>query len=149
MGLIKAIELSMFNEDDFEKKISMKFLRTLNRHLPAKRKTLKELLPEERPNIKNLDGSTHSFDKKELERLASVIPEYEHDKLRLPIYLEMSSSMERGTIKISGRIECMVVNTVLHEGGKREEKESMIIYYPHLRKVRKELPTTTQFMFTM
>ncbi len=139
----------MFNEDDFEKKISMKFLRTLNRHLPAKRKTLKELLPEERPNIKNLDGSIHSFDKKELERLASVIPEYEHDKLRLPIYLEMSSSMERGTIKISGRIECMVVNTVLHEGEKREEEESMIIYYPHLRKVRKELPTTTQFMFTM
>lgn len=43
----------------------------------------------------------------------------------------------------------MVVNTVLHEGEKREEKEFMIIYYPHLRKVRKELPTTTQFMFTM
>jgi uncharacterized protein (UPF0216 family) len=139
----------MFNEDDFEKKISMKFLRTLNRHLPAKRKTLKELLLEKRPNIKTLDGSIHSFDKKELERLASVILEYEHDKLRLPIYLELSSSMERGAIKISGRIECMVINTVLHEGEKREEKESIIIYYPHLRKVRKELPTTTQFMFTM
>ena len=139
----------MFNEDDFEKKISMKFLRTLNRHLPAKRKTLKELLLEERPNIKNLDGSTHSFDKKELEKIASMIPEYEHEKLRLPIYLEMSSSMERGTIKISGRIECMVINTVLCEWEKREEKEFMIIYYPHLHKVRKELPTTTQFMFTM
>ncbi len=136
----------MFNEDD---RISIKFLQTLNRHLPAKRRNLKELLLEERPNIKNLDGSTHSFDKKELERLASVIPEYEYDKLRLPIYLEMSSAMERGTIKISGRIECMVINTVLHEGEKREEKASMIIYYPHLRNIRKELPTTTQFMFTM
>ena len=142
----------MFNEDDFEKKISMKFLRTLNRHLPAKRKMLKELLQEERPNIKNLDGSTHSFDKKELERIASMIPEWEHDKLRLPIYLEMSSSMERGTIKISGSNECMVIKKVLSEEEvleKKEVKDSMIFYYPHLRIVRKELPTTTQFMFTM
>jgi uncharacterized protein (UPF0216 family) len=142
----------MFNEDDFEKKISMKFLRTLNRHLPVKRKTLKELLLEERPNIKNLDGSTHSFDKKELERIASMIPEWEHDKLRLPIYLEMSSSMERGTIKISGSNECMVIKKVLYEEEELEKKEvkvSMIFYYPHLRKIRKELPTTTQFMFTM
>lgn len=139
----------MLREDDFEKKISLRFLQTLNRHLPKKRRTLKELLLEDIPDIKNLDGSTHSFDKKELEKLASIVPEWEHDKLRLPIYLEMSSSMERGTIKISGRIECMVINAVLHEREKRDEKESMIIYYPHLRKVRKELPTTTQFMFTM
>jgi uncharacterized protein (UPF0216 family) len=142
----------MFNEDDFGKKISMKFLQTLNRHLPAKRKTLKELLQEERPNIKNLDGSTHSFDKRELERIASMIPEWEHDKLRLPIYLEMSSSMERGTVKVSGRLECMVINGVLYEEEelkKKEVKDFMIFYYPHLRKVRKELPTTTQLMFTM
>jgi len=142
----------VFNEDDFEKKISMKFLQTLNRHLPAKRKSLKKLLLEERPNIKNLDGSTHSFDKRELERIASMIPEWEHDKLRLPIYLEMSSSMERGTIKISGGNECMVLKKVLYEEEeleKKEVKDSMIFYYPHLRKVRKELPTTTQFMFTM
>ena len=89
----------MFNEDEFGKKISIKFLQPLNRHLPAKRLTLRELLLEAKPGIKTLDGSTHSFDKKELERLASMIPEWEHEKLRLPIYLEMSSSMERGTIK--------------------------------------------------
>ena len=142
----------MFNEDNFDKKISMKFIQTLNRHLPAKRKTLKELLGENRPNIKNLDGSTHSFDKKELEKIASMIHEWEYDKLRLPIYLEMCSSMERGAIKISGQVECMVVSKVLYEDEglkKKEGKDSMIIYYPHLRKVRKEIPTTTQFIFTI
>ncbi len=144
----------MFREDDFEKKISLKFIQTLNRHLPRKRRTLKELMLEDKPSIKNLDGSTHSFDKKELEKLASIIPEWEHDRLRLPIYLEMSSSMERGTIRISGRIECRVINRVLKEDGTpeergAEEKDSMIIYYPHLAKIRKELPTATQFMFTM
>lgn len=55
----------MPQENDFEKKMSLKFLQTLNRHLPKKRKTLKELLLEEKPCIKNLDGSTHSFDKKD------------------------------------------------------------------------------------
>ena len=75
----------MPQEDDFEKNISLKFLQTLNKHLPMKRKTLKDLLLEDMPNIKNLDGSTHSFDKKELGKIASMIPEWEHDKLRLPL----------------------------------------------------------------
>ncbi len=74
----------MPQEDDFEKKISLKFLQTLNRYLPKKRKTLRELLEEDKPGIKNMDGSTHYFDKKELEKLALIIPEWEHDKLRLP-----------------------------------------------------------------
>jgi uncharacterized protein (UPF0216 family) len=140
----------MFREEDFEKKISLKFLQTLNRHLPVKRKTLKELLDETKPGVKNLDGSIHSFEKKELEKLASLVPDWKHDKLRLPIYLEMSSAMERGSIRISGRIECMVIARIL-ELGKRsaEERDYMTIYYPHLIKVRKELSTTTQFMFTV
>lgn len=79
-----------------------------------------------------------------------MIPEWEHDKLRLPIYLEMSSSMERGTIRISGRFECRIINSILQGDKKgKEERDSMIIYYPHLPKIRKELSTTTQFMFTM
>ncbi len=137
----------MFKEDDFEKKIALKFIQTLNRHLPKKRKPLKELLMEDKPGLKNLDGSMYYFDKKELEKLASVIPEWEHDKLRLPIYLEMSSSMERGAIKISGRLECAVINKIL--GSEKPERDSMVIYYPHLLKIRKELPTTTQYMFTL
>ncbi len=141
----------MPQEYEFEKKISLKFLQTLNRHLPRKRKTLRELLEEDKPGIKNMDGSTHYFDKKELEKLALIIPEWEHDKLRLPIYLEMSSSMERGTIKISGRIESMIIDRILHEDEEEKsiERDSMTIYYPHLAKIRKVLSTTTQFMFTM
>lgn len=142
----------MFKEEDFEKKISLKFIQTLNRHLPRKRKTLKELLLEDRPSIESLDGSTHFFDKKELEKLASIVPEWEHGRLRLPIYLEMSSGMERGTIKISGRLECRVISIILHEGEAEkvtEERAAMTIYYPHLMKLRRELSSTTQFMFTV
>jgi uncharacterized protein (UPF0216 family) len=138
----------MFNEDDFEKKISLRFIQALNRHLPKKRAALKQLLQEERPSIENQDGSIHSFDKKELERLASITPEWEQDKLRLPIYLEMSSSMERGSIRISGRSECTAISRILGKENPEKSVDSMIIYYPHLLKIRKELPTTTQYMFT-
>jgi len=142
----------MFIEDNLGNKISMKFIQILNRHLPVKRKTLKELMSEDKPCITNNDGSIHSFDKKELDMIASIVPEWEYNKLKLPIYLEMSSSMERGTIKISGRIECSVISRILYEGEEKMrvvDKDSMIIYYPHLPKIRKELSTTTQFMFTM
>lgn len=140
----------MFREEDFEKKMSLKLLQTLNRHLPKKRKTLRELLGEDKPGVAAMDGSTHVFDKKELEKLSSMLEDWEHDKLRLPIYLEMSSSMERGAIKISGRIECRIIDRLLHgEEAGMEEKDSMVIYYPHLRKIRKELPTITQYMFTV
>ncbi len=138
----------MFNEDDFEKKISLRFIQTLNRHLPKKRALLKQLLQEDKPGIENQDGSTHSFDKKELERLASIVPEWEQDKLRLPIYLEMSSSMERGSIRISGRNECAAISRIIGKKTLEKRVDSMIIYYPHLLKIRKELPTTTQYMFT-
>jgi uncharacterized protein (UPF0216 family) len=138
----------MFNEDDFEKKISLRFIQTLNRHLPKKRAALKQLLQEDKPGIENQDGSIHSFDKKELKRLASIIPEWEQDKLRLPIYLEMSSSMERGSIRISGRSECAAINRILGKENPEKSVDSMIIYYPHLLKIRKGLPTTTQYMFT-
>ncbi len=137
-------------EEDLDKRISLKFIQTLNRHLPAQRKTLKELLLEDRPIVKNQDGTTHSFDKKELGKLALIIPENEHGALRLPLYLEMSSSMESGNIKISGRLECKILKKILEIPEKNGEiRDSMIIHYPHLAKIRKELSTTTQFMFTM
>ena len=70
--------------------------------------------------------------------------------MRLPFYLEMSSSMERGNIKISGKLECKIIKKILDIPEKKMEvKDSMIIHYPHLAKIRKELSTTTQFMFTM
>jgi len=136
----------MFNEENFEKKMSLRFIQTMNRHLPAKRKNLKELLDEEKPGIKCRDGSTHHFDKEELGKLATMIPNEEHERLRLPIYLEMSSSLERGTIKISGRLECSVIRRIL--GSKKPGEDSMTVYYPHLLKIRAELSTTTQYMFT-
>ena len=138
----------MLNEEAFDKKISIKFLQTLNRHLPVKRKTLLELLLEDKPAVKSKDGATYSFDKKELGKLAAMIPMEDHERLRLPIYLEMSASMERGAIKISGRLECAIMKRIL-EMERERIADSMTVYYPHLKIIRKELPTATQYIFTI
>ncbi len=135
----------MHGEDEFERKMSLRFIQTLNLHLPAKKRTLKELLLENKPRVKTRDNKTHFFDKKELEKLASLIPEEEYGRLRLPIFLEMSASMERGAVKVSGKLECEVIKKIL---GIEKAGDSITLYYPHLAKIRKELPTTTQYMFT-
>ncbi len=79
-----------------------------------------------------------------------MAPERNYSALRLPIYLEMSAAMERGTIKISGRLECMIMQKILYVNERPlRDIDSMTIYYTHLTKIRKEFPTTTQFMFTV
>ena len=56
--------------------------------------------------------------------------------------------MERGSIRISGRSECAVISRILGKEKPEKSIDSMVIYYPHLLKIRKELPTTIQYMFT-
>jgi uncharacterized protein len=47
---------------------------TMNRHIPRERKTLADLLTEEKPHVYGADGSRHRFHKSELDKLAKIIP---------------------------------------------------------------------------
>lgn len=127
--------------------ILSKHLEILNRHLAENKKSLEALLREENPKIVLRDGSTHSFKKEELQRLAEIVPASLHGKLTLPIYVELSSGKYgKGTARIAGKTECMVIAGIL---GRENPGEELFIYTPELRKVRKKLPTTTQYMFTL
>lgn len=114
----------------------------LNRHLPRRRKTLKELLGEEKPHVLGTDGSRHRFKKNELNKIASLIPEESWEKLKLPLYIEISSEMSGSRIK--GNIECRVVCQILE---KEDCDEEIYIYRGEVKVVRRELPTTSQYMF--
>lgn len=122
-----------------------KQIRTLNRHLPEGRARLADLLKQEKPRIKNRDGSTHRFKMDELEYLAELLPEKKHPKLRLPIIVRISPQLGRGAAKISGKVEREVMRKILDK--EEEEKEELLIYRPEVRKIRKKLPTTTQYAF--
>jgi hypothetical protein len=128
-------------------RILSKQVQALNRHLAKSRVDLRSLLKDEEPKIVQRDGAEHVFKKEELLKLASLLPEYLHRKLRLPIYVELSSDKYgSGTGRISGELECRVIRGVLDKSGDRDE---LFIYMPEIRTLRRELPTTTDYMFTI
>jgi len=128
------------NRDD---RLLKKQIMVLNRHLPRKRKTLKELLGEEKPHVLGTDGSRHRFKKNELYKIASLIPEESWGRLKLPLYIEISSQMSGSRIK--GEQECRIVCQILK---KEDCGEEIYIYRWDIKLVRRELPTTSQYMFT-
>ena len=91
-------------------RILSKQVQALNRHLAESRTDLRSLLKEEEPKIIQRDGVEHDFKKEELAKLAGLLPEHLHKKLRLPIYIELSSDKYgSGTGRISGKLECQVI----------------------------------------
>ncbi len=114
----------------------------LNRHLPGRRKNLEELLKEERPHVLGADGTRHRFKWAELELLSKILPVEDHKKLKLPIYLEIESTSSGA--RIAGSLETRVICSILDQD---EYSSEIFIYKPDLKTIRKELPTTTQYIF--
>jgi uncharacterized protein len=127
------------NQDD---RLLKKQIIVLNRHIPRRRKTLKELLEEDRPHVLGNDGSRHRFKKNELNKIASLMPKTSQAQLKLPLYIEINSEMSGSRIK--GKLECMLVCEIL---GKDDCGEEIYIYRGDVRVVRRELPTTSQYIF--
>jgi uncharacterized protein (UPF0216 family) len=125
-----------------EERLLKKQIMVLNRHLPRRRKTLKELLGEERPHVLSNDGTRHRFKKKELDKIASFISPDKWGQLKLPLYIEISSEMSGSRIK--GKLECRVVCRILE---KEDCGEEIYIYRADVKVVRRELPTTSQYIF--
>ncbi len=125
-----------------EERLLKKQIMVLNRHLPRRRKTLKELLGEERPHVLGNDGTRHRFKKKELDKISSFISPDKWRQLKLPLYIEISSEMNGSRIK--GKLECRVVCRILE---KEDCGEEIYIYRADVKIVRRELPTTSQYIF--
>lgn len=115
---------------------------SLNKHLPRQRKFLDELLLMERPHVVGADGTRHRFKKDELKKISEILSESEHHLLKLPIYIEIDS-MASGS-RISGRLENKVICNILTI--KNPDIETYL-YRKDIKMLRKELPTTTQYIF--
>ncbi|MEA1904865.1 MAG: DUF61 family protein [Candidatus Hadarchaeota archaeon] len=120
-----------------------KQLKVLNRHLPKGRVPLSELLRRDKPRVETRSGGIHRFRKSELKYLAELLPKELHSKLRLPIFIGLMPQLGRGAARISGKIECMVVNKVLKR--EKEKENELVIYRPEVRALRRKLQTTTQY----
>lgn len=124
-----------------------KELRLVNLHLPYRKRSLEELLKEEFPHVILRDGSTHYFKRKELELLASLLPKEKWNELYLPILLEVSPEYGEGAVAVKGRIESMVISKLL--GLEWKNEPGLIIYRPQISILRRKLPTTTQYVFSL
>ncbi len=133
-----------------DERLIRKAIRALNSHLPASRKTLAELLEEDKPAVIGRDNSIQRIRKEELKKIASLIPEEGHQKLKIPIYIELTSDYGRGISRIRGKIECEVVRKIL---GREQERngnrgtDELFIYREDVRRLRRELQTSTQYAF--
>jgi hypothetical protein len=128
-------------------RVLTKMLQSLNRHIPKRRKTLSELLKEDPPAIEGRDGSLHVFKREELKKIAEILSEEEYEKIRLPIYIELNSTYGRGAGKIGGKIDCDLIKSIINVESKREDE--LILYADDVRRIRREFPTTTQYIFGM
>jgi uncharacterized protein (UPF0216 family) len=64
-----------------------KEMQLLNQNVVVHRKSLKELLSEEKPLIPNKLGEAYLFNKESLKNAASNYPDYRHRDILLPIHL--------------------------------------------------------------
>jgi uncharacterized protein (UPF0216 family) len=128
-----------FNRGD---RLVKKQILSLNKHLPRQRKFLDELLQEERPHVLGADGTRHRFKKDELKKLAEILEETEHHILKLPIYIEIDSNASGS--RISGRLETKVICSVLEI---EDCSFEIYLYRKDIKMLRKELTTTTQYIF--
>lgn len=133
---------------DPESRVFAKLVRSLNDHLPAERKTLGELLREEKPRVVSRDGSSYRIRKEELEAIERIIGSKwgkEAERLRLPLLIEMSPDYGRSAARIRGRVYCDIVQAIL--GEERKTVDEMVIFRTDVRRLRRELPSATQYAF--
>lgn len=123
-------------------------LKTLNAHLPRRRKSLSELLEEKCPHVECGDGSTHYFKKKELEYLTEILNNEEKQMLLLPIIIEVGSDEGNLTIRSKIGIEGKIFSKIL-DMPIACKLDVITIFRPQLTVLRKVLKTTTQYAFTI
>lgn len=122
-------------------------MKTLNAHLPRKRKTLSELLEEKHPHVECGDGDAHFFKKKELEHLAGMLDNNEKQTLLLPIIIEVGSVEGGMAVRSKTGIEAKVFSKIL-DMPIPCTSDIITIFRPQLNVLRKVLKTTTQYVFT-
>ena len=134
--------IKMTSNHDRADRLLKKQIFSLNRHLPRQRKNLQELLLEDKPHVVGGDGNRHRFKRNELKKISEILHEKDYSRLKLPIYLEIES--QTSGARVAGELELKIICNILDLADCGRE---MYIYRPDLRVIRRELPTTTQYIF--
>ncbi len=90
--------------------------------MPAERKSLSQLLREEKPRVRLVGGGSHLMDRGELEEFASRIPWFMRGLVRLPLVIVYRRVGSTGVYRVDGDVWAARAVSVLTGGGYWEEK---------------------------
>jgi uncharacterized protein (UPF0216 family) len=130
----------MFNESTLQR-----FIVVMNRHLPAQRRALADLLLEKEPCYEGKDGNRYKLDMAELRYLDSLLDFFDKGKLRIPILVMTDTEGDCGAWKVTGKVEAKVIAKVLERD--LDTEDMVRFFHPHLHELRRKLPTTTTVMY--
>lgn len=135
-----------------------KFIQTeidqINVHLPIKVMSLANLIKSEQYEVQSRDGSIIQFDQKEIEFIKQLIPKNYWNQVLLPIIITRRRDLGAGSFTVGGSDPNLYIILSLfeklpkYEIWKINKRESYVIYKPQLKKIRKELDTTTTIAFS-
>ncbi len=135
-----------YMSDIFNEQGMQRLFTNMNQHVPAKRRSLKQLLEDPDPSYEGKDGRRYRLGREELEFLSEFLDEDEPSRLKLPILIMTDTSYGDGYWKVIGRLEVKVISRII--GREPEKEDEMRIFYPHLKEIRDKLPTVTNTVFS-
>ena len=110
-------------------------LRKLNRHLPKNRKTVRELLREDSPEVSTVGGEIVRLRKSEVEAFSSSLSDNLLDKVKLPLVLLRRRDLGAGAFTVFGDVyeEYALAKLVNNFEGSfadfKESKDPVLVFY--------------------
>ncbi|MGC8936960.1 MAG: DUF61 family protein [Candidatus Methanomethylicaceae archaeon] len=133
----------MDDQDRLSKMLWEVELKRLNDNLPKVRKTLSSLLAEREPGYITLVDEKVSFNRSELEKVASLVPKDKMDLVSLPIMIIKEWGTKKGVYTIQGNeSERELINTIL-----KKPKGNRYVYLPDILELSKRIPSLIAFGF--
>lgn len=107
----------------------------MNDHLPTERKTLAELLSEEKPRVKSKKDRALNIKKKDLKIISEFFPEEEWKNINLPIVVLRRTAMEKGLYSVSGGVrELYIIHRISGRTSERFSKFKLDDHQPYVWK---------------
>jgi uncharacterized protein len=122
-----------------------KMISDMNRHVPAARRSLQDYMESSDLTYRTRSGEVCEIERSEIDYLAETCTDIEKLRLRLPIFVTTDISGEEGAWKVDGTIESKVIAKIL--GKKQFREDSVRLYYPDLKELRKILPSAAILLY--
>jgi uncharacterized protein len=128
-----------------DERVMERLLKSMNEHIPPKRKSIAAMLDETEPFYEGRDGRRYVVSREELKKLAACADPWDLDRIKVPILLMTDTSYGNGYWKVIGKAETRLISRLINREPERDDE--IIIFYPQLNDLRRQFPTTTNAMY--